>query len=149
MVKDAGGIPRKFDLVPQPHLTAGSWGTVTAVPAARQAALDMREALRRLQPNTTDGTSPRQILGEAKRPFLEVEARHKAPGQPDAIFERVATGLLAFVGPEYPDFISFSYIAHFVEVRVEPHTRHAYACRVWSASWTAAAWSARALHAAR
>jgi xanthine dehydrogenase YagR molybdenum-binding subunit len=117
---------------PQPHLTAGSWGTATAVPAARQAALDMREALRRLRPNATDETSPRQILRDAKRPFLEVEARHKAPGQPDAVFERLATGLLAFAGPEYPDFISFSYIAHFVEVRVEPRTRRVRVPRVVS-----------------
>jgi xanthine dehydrogenase YagR molybdenum-binding subunit len=34
-------------------------------------------------------------------------------------------GQLAISGPVYPGFVTFSYIAHFVEVRVEPGT-----CRV-------------------
>jgi CO/xanthine dehydrogenase Mo-binding subunit len=29
---------------------------------------------------------------------------------------------IAHAGPEYPDFVTFSYIAHFAEVRVEPAT---------------------------
>jgi xanthine dehydrogenase YagR molybdenum-binding subunit len=110
---------------PPPHLTAGSWGTATAVPAARQAAIDMREALRKLQPEASNGATPAGILRHAKRPFLEVEARHQAPGAPDAVFDRMKQGLLAYVGPEFPEFVSFSFIAHFVEVHVEPAT-----CRV-------------------
>jgi xanthine dehydrogenase YagR molybdenum-binding subunit len=117
---------------PSAHLTAGSWGTATAVPAARQAALDMRDALRQLRPDASEGTPPRQILRDANRPFLEVEARHRAPGQPEAVFERLASGLLASAGPEYPDFVSFSYIAHFIEVRVEPRTRRVRVARVVS-----------------
>jgi xanthine dehydrogenase YagR molybdenum-binding subunit len=121
---------------PPPHLTAGSWGTATAVPAARQAALDMLDALRRLRADTSlaadESATPRQILRAAGRPYLEVEARHRAPGQPEAVFDRLAQGQLAFAGPEYPEFVSFSYIAHFVEVRVEPNTRRVRVPRVVS-----------------
>ena len=117
---------------PPPHLTAGSWGTATAVPAARQAALDLVDALRQLTPDARRNRTPRDILREAGRPFLEVETRHRAPGQPDAIFDRLATGMLSLAGPEYPDFVSFSYIAHFVEVRVEPTTRRVRVARVVS-----------------
>jgi xanthine dehydrogenase YagR molybdenum-binding subunit len=121
---------------PPPHLTAGSWGTATAVPAARQAALDMLEALRRLRADAhlggDDDATPQQILRAAGRPYLEVEARHRAPGQPEAVFDRLAQGQLAFAGPEYPEFVSFSYIAHFVEVRVEPNTRRVRVPRVVS-----------------
>jgi xanthine dehydrogenase YagR molybdenum-binding subunit len=110
---------------PPPHLTAGSWGTATAVPAARQAAIDMRAALRQLQPDASSDATPADILRRAKRASLEVEARNQAPGAPDAVFDRMNQGLIAYVGPEFPEFVSFSFIAHFVEVRVEPTT-----CRV-------------------
>jgi xanthine dehydrogenase YagR molybdenum-binding subunit len=107
---------------PPPHLTAGSWGTATAVPAARQAAIDMRAALRQLQPDAPGDATPADILRRAKRASLEVEARNQAP---DAVFERMKQGLLGYVGPEFPEFVAFSFIAYFVEVRVEPTT-----CRV-------------------
>jgi xanthine dehydrogenase YagR molybdenum-binding subunit len=35
-------------------------------------------------------------------------------------------------GPVYPDFVTFSYIAHFVEVRIEPNTRRIRVPRVVS-----------------
>jgi xanthine dehydrogenase YagR molybdenum-binding subunit len=117
---------------PPPHLTAGSWGTATAVPAARQAALAMVDALRRLAPGWRPGDKLTATLRAAQRPVLEVEARHKAPGQPDAIFDRLKTGLLSLAGPEYPEFVSFSYIAHFVEVHVERFTRRVRVARVVS-----------------
>jgi len=117
---------------PPPHLTAGSWGTATAVPAARRAALEMVDALRKLRPDTPDGSLPREILREAKRPFLDVEVRHSAPGAPDSLFGNLANGVLAMAGPEYPEFVTFSYIAHFVEVRVEPNTRRVRVPRVVS-----------------
>jgi xanthine dehydrogenase YagR molybdenum-binding subunit len=114
------------------HLTAGSWGTATAIPAARQAALDMRSALEALHAAGTAGRSPQQILRDANRPMLEVEARHHAPGVPDATYASLAQGQLAIAGPEYPDFVTYSYIAHFVEVRVEPGTRRVRVPRVVS-----------------
>lgn len=92
-------------LGPPQHLTAGSWGTATAVPAARLAAVDLLAELRRLAPRAGDGRTPRQVLRGASRPFLEVEARHQAPGQPPAAFGRLAQGWVAAVGPEYRDFV--------------------------------------------
>jgi xanthine dehydrogenase YagR molybdenum-binding subunit len=107
------------------HNTAGAWGTATAVSVAAKAAGEMLSALHRLQPDGAPGRSPVQILRNAGRPFVEVEVRHLPIGLPDAAFGRLTKGLLAIAGPEYPEFVSFSYIAHFVEVRVEPTT-----CRV-------------------
>jgi xanthine dehydrogenase YagR molybdenum-binding subunit len=54
-----------------------------------------------------------------------VEVRRVPIGLPDAAFGRLSKGLLAIAGPEYPAFVTFSYIAHFVEVRIEPTT-----CRI-------------------
>jgi xanthine dehydrogenase YagR molybdenum-binding subunit len=124
LLGDTAGAP--------PHLTAGSWGTATAVPAARRTALDMVAALRKLGFKGGGSATPQEFLRAVGRPFLEVEARHRAPGQPDAVFDRLNQGLLALGGPEYPEFVSFSYIAHFVEVRVEPNTRRVRVPRVVS-----------------
>lgn len=119
------------DAGPQ-HNTAGAWGTATAVPAAAQAADEMLAALRRLRPDAPAGHPPDRILRDAGQPFLEVEARRLPPGLPDAAWGRLARGLLAIAGPDYPEFVSFSYIAHFVEVRIEPHTRRIRVPRVVS-----------------
>jgi xanthine dehydrogenase YagR molybdenum-binding subunit len=115
-----------------PHLTAGSWGTATAIPAVRQAALDLREALRKLEPGAAAGRTPQQILRAAGRPYLEVVARHAGPGQPSAVFNRLEQGQLVINGPEYEKFVAFSFIAHFVEVRIEPGTRRVRVPRVVS-----------------
>jgi xanthine dehydrogenase YagR molybdenum-binding subunit len=61
-----------------------------------------------------------------------VEIQKKAPGQADAIYDRPAAGHLSFAGPVYPEFVTFSYCAHFVEVRVEPTTRRVRIPRVVS-----------------
>jgi xanthine dehydrogenase YagR molybdenum-binding subunit len=104
------------------HLTAGSWGTATAVPAASEAADAMLKALAELGQGDPVGRKPAELLKAARRPSLTVEIRRKAPGQPDQIFGRLSTGLPAAMGPTFPEFVSFSYIAHFVEVRIEPVT---------------------------
>ena len=118
-------------IVPQ-HLTAGSWGTASAIPAADAACDAMLKALADLAPGGLAGRTPAQILKAARRPFLEVEVRTKAPGQPDAIFDRLNAGLVSVGGPIYPDFVTYSYIAHFVEVRIEPTTRRVRVPRVVS-----------------
>ncbi len=105
------------------HLTAGSWGTATAIPLAEDAAEALLNALEPLATGASD--TPAQVLQRAGRNSIEVEVRRKAPGQPDAVFQRLQGGLPAAIGPVYPEFVSMSYIAHFVEVRVEPGT-----CRV-------------------
>ena len=115
---------------PPHHITAGSWGTATAVPAVRLAALDLLEQLRALDPAAGRGRTPAQVLRAAGRRFLQVEARHQAPGQSPDAFSRLAVGAFAAVGPEFEEFTSFSYSAHFVEVRVEPTTRRIRVPRV-------------------
>jgi xanthine dehydrogenase YagR molybdenum-binding subunit len=114
------------------HLTAGAWGTASAVPAANAAAEAMLKALHDLRPNVPTGQTPAESLKAVWQPSLEVEVRRHAPGQPDAVFGRLDQGLLAFAGPVFPDFVTFSYIAHFVEVRIEPRTRRARIPRVVS-----------------
>ena len=73
-----------------------------------------------------------KALRAAGRPFLEVEARHRAPGQPDGVFGRLDHGMPAAAGPACPGFVAFSHVAHFVEVRVEPRTRRVRVPRVVS-----------------
>jgi xanthine dehydrogenase YagR molybdenum-binding subunit len=114
------------------HLTAGSWGTASAIPTAGDAAAAMLKALAELDPGGPPDRTPAQILKAVGRPSLEVQVRKKAPGQPDAIYDRLAAGLPSIAGPVFADFVTFSYIAHFVEVRVEPSTRRVRVPRVVS-----------------
>ena len=114
------------------HLTAGSWGTASAIPAAEDAADAMLKALAELSPVAFAGRTPAEILKAAGRRSLEVEVQRKAPGQPDAIFGRLCAGLPSMGGPVYGNYVTFSYIAHFVEVRIEPGTRRIRVPRVVS-----------------
>jgi xanthine dehydrogenase YagR molybdenum-binding subunit len=114
------------------HCTAGSWGTASAVPTATDAAEAMLRELAHLAPGRTSNQTPAQILKSVGRSSLEVEVRRKAPGQPDAIYDRLAAGLPSVGGPVFADFVTFSYIAHFVEVHVEPSTRRIRVPRVVS-----------------
>lgn len=114
------------------HLTAGSWGTASAVPAALEAADALLEKLAELGPLRDRARAPAEILKAAGRDSLEVEVRRKAPGQPEQIFDRLSAGLVSPGGPVYPEFATFSFIAHFVEVRVEPGTRRIRVPRVVS-----------------
>ncbi|WP_437485527.1 xanthine dehydrogenase family protein molybdopterin-binding subunit [Sorangium sp. So ce1014] len=124
LVGNTGSVPQ--------HLTAGSWGAATALPAVHQAALNMLRELGRLAGDGPAHRTFQQILRDAGRSHVDVEARHHAPGQPDAIFDRVAQGLPAAAGPAYPDFVSMSFCAQFVEVRIEPRTRRIRVPRVVS-----------------
>ncbi|MDQ1081626.1 xanthine dehydrogenase family protein molybdopterin-binding subunit [Pseudoroseomonas cervicalis] len=114
------------------HLTAGSWGSASSLPAVRRAALALRDRMEELRQGRTLRGNLHQRLARLRRPQIEVEARAQAPGQPDAVFGRLTSGLPAAAGPEYPDFVSFSHAAHFVEVRVEPTTRRIRVPRVVS-----------------
>jgi xanthine dehydrogenase YagR molybdenum-binding subunit len=113
------------------HLTAGSWGTASAVPAVEDAADAMLKALAEL-PRSNTVRTPAEILKAAGLPSLEVEVQRKAPGQPDAIFERLRAGLPSIGGPVYGTYVTFSYIAHFAEVRIEANTRRIRVPRVVS-----------------
>ena len=115
LIGDTGVAPQ--------HLTAGSWGTASVLPPVEAAATQLLADLRE-QAGSRAGASATvvELLGASGRKFAQAESRNCAPGQPEQVFERLAAGLVAPVGPEYPDFVSFSFVAHFVEVCVEPTT---------------------------
>ena len=124
VIGDTRGAPQ--------HMTAGSWGTASAIPTANAAADAMLNALARLIAGGAAGRTPAQVLKAAGRACLEVQIQAKAPGQPDEVYGRIAAGQLSFAGPVYPEFVTFSYSAHFVEVRVEPTTARVRIPRVVS-----------------
>ena len=121
---DTGNFPH--------HNTAGSWGTATAVPAAVEAAERLVAELRERAPEAPPGATPVQLLQAAGLDSHQVQVRRKPAGQGDQVWERLDRGLQGAVGPEYPDFVTFSYVAHFVEVRIEPRTRRIRVPRVVS-----------------
>ncbi|GAA5114824.1 xanthine dehydrogenase family protein molybdopterin-binding subunit [Pseudonocardia adelaidensis] len=105
------------------HLTAGSWGTASALPAVHAALGRLRTELGL---PATGALDLRAEVAAAGRSRVDVEAATVGAGQPtEPVVDRLRTGLVAIAGPEYPEFVTFSYIAHFVEVRVEPTT-----CRI-------------------
>lgn len=114
------------------HLTAGSWGTASVAPAAEEAAQALLDALAQLAPGHDPALKPAEVLALAQRERIEAEVRRKAPGQPDAVYGRLQGGMPAPAGPVYPEFVSMSYAAHFVEVSVEPVTRRIRVPRVVS-----------------
>ncbi len=63
---------------------------------------------------------------------VDVQAATFAPGQTPEVLDVARSGRVSLAGPEYPGFVSFSFIAHFVEVRVEPTTRRVRVPRVVS-----------------
>ncbi len=130
--------PNKLDIVigdtsvtPQ-HMTAGSWGTSSAAPLVEKIARQMKATLAELLAGKQiDGNVHRQ-LAVVKRPFIQVEASQLAPGQDAKAFDGLRNSGYALAGPAYPEFTTFSYIAHFVEVHVEPLTRRIRVPRVVS-----------------
>jgi len=124
VIGDTRGAPQ--------HMTAGSWGTASAIPAANAAADAMLNALAKLIAGGAACRTPAQVLKAAGRASLEVHIQAKASGQPDEVYGRIAAGQLSFAGPVYPEFVTFSYSAHFVEVRVEPTTARVRIPRVVS-----------------
>ncbi|TWF80270.1 xanthine dehydrogenase YagR molybdenum-binding subunit [Pseudonocardia hierapolitana] len=105
------------------HLTAGSWGTASALPAVHAA---LRRLRTELDLPSTGAPDLRAAVAAAGRPRVDVEATTVGAGQPtEPVVDRLRTGLVTIAGPEYPEFVTFSYIAHFVEVTVEPTT-----CRI-------------------
>lgn len=105
------------------HLTAGSWGTATAIPAAVEAADQLLAEL---------GPNPLATLAERGQDEYQVSIERRAPGQPAEMARRLHAGQPAPWGPIYGEFVSFSYAAHFVEVHVEPTTRRVRVPRVVS-----------------
>jgi len=103
------------------HLTAGSWGTATALPAVHSGLRELRKLLNVADTGDVDVASAVSVAGHPVR----VSVDSLGPGQsPDALAQ-ARSGHLAIAGPVFPGFVIFSWIAHFVEVRVEPTT-----CRI-------------------
>ncbi|NBH01845.1 xanthine dehydrogenase family protein molybdopterin-binding subunit [Amycolatopsis sp. SID8362] len=103
------------------HLTAGSWGTATALPAVHAGLRELRKHLNAADTGAVDVAA---AVGRAGHP-VEVEVATVGAGQGPEVVDQSKAGHLAIAGPVYPEFSTFSWVAHFVEVRVEPTT-----CRI-------------------
>ncbi len=115
--------------VPQ-HLTAGSWGTATALPAVHAALRELRKQLGVADSGPIDVAAAVAATGQTA---VAASATTVAPGQPeDVVVGQLRAGLPAIAGPEYPGFTAFSFIAHFAEVRAEPTTSRIRVPRVVS-----------------
>ncbi len=114
--------------VPQ-HLTAGSWGTASAVPAIQRALRELRSKLGLPETGPVDLADAVTAAGGAT---VMAEGAAHGHGQPDAIYDRLRTSLVSATGPDFGDFVSFSHAAHFVEVRIEPGIRRIRVHRVVS-----------------
>ncbi len=114
------------------HSTSGSRGTTSVVPAVIEAAAKMKAAVAELIGQRSIPGDIHRQLATVRRPFLQVEVSTLAPGLDAGALDRLRAGGRAIAGPEYPQFTSLSYIAHFVEVRVEPSTRRVRVPRVVS-----------------
>lgn len=114
------------------HTTAGSWGTASTTPIAEKAARQIKAAITELlNGREVTGNLHRQ-LASVKRPSVQVEVSQLGPGQQPEALQQMQNFGYALDGPAYPNFTSFSYIAHFVEVHVEPRTRRVRVPRVVS-----------------
>lgn len=111
------------------HLTAGSWGTASALPAVQAALGELREVLDVPASGDVDVAAAVRATG---RPAVAVEATTLAPGQSRDDLAQLDKGVLAIGGPVYPEFVTFSWAAHFVEVRIERTTRRIRVPRVVS-----------------
>ncbi|MET0402260.1 MAG: xanthine dehydrogenase family protein molybdopterin-binding subunit [Cystobacter sp.] len=114
------------------HPTSGSSGTTSVVSAAVTAAAKMRAAADALFAGRELSGNLHQRLFKVRRPYLEIEASQVGPGQDPSVLDALRHGGFGVSGPHYPAFTSFSYIAHFVEVHVEPRTRRVRVPRVVS-----------------
>lgn len=114
------------------HNTAGSWGTAGAIPATAKAVERMRSAVSELLDGRQIAGNLHRQLATVRRPSLQIEVSEVGPGQNADALDSLRQGGYAVAGPEYPSFTTFSYIAHFVEVHIEPRTRRVRMPRVVS-----------------
>ena len=102
------------------HLTAGAWGTATALSAVHKALRELRKQLGTGDTGTVDVAAAVRATGHGSP---EVEVTSLGQGQPPEMLDRSRAGLVAPAGPIFPNFTAFSWAAHFVEVLVEATTR--------------------------
>ena len=112
------------------HITAGSWGTASVVPVALKAVERARAAMADLLDGRQIAGNLHRQLATVRRPSVtvEVSAEPHGQGREELAMMRRTGDVIA--GPQYPQFTTYSYIAHFVEVHVEPHTRRIRVPRV-------------------
>ncbi|MFB4268097.1 xanthine dehydrogenase family protein molybdopterin-binding subunit [Nonomuraea sp. GTA35] len=111
------------------HLTAGAWGTNSSLLAVHAALRELRERLGVPPEGPVDVAAAVRATGAQE---VVAEAVTQGPGQPPEAIDRMRAGLVAPAGPDYPDHVAFSFIAHFVEVRVEPAAPRVRVSRVVS-----------------
>jgi xanthine dehydrogenase YagR molybdenum-binding subunit len=93
-----------------------------------QAAIDeLRKALDVTEPGDVDIAAAVRATGTS---VVTADSTVVAPGQDQQALDQLGGGLLAFAGPVYPEFVTFSWVAHFAEVRIEPTTRRIRVPRV-------------------
>jgi xanthine dehydrogenase YagR molybdenum-binding subunit len=131
-------------IVPPQHVTAGATGAATVSIPIAKAALRLRGTLAELaarngraafagvDPAAThlrggrlhlpggESEGVANILASAGIDHVDGAASGTAPGMKPEAFAQAALGKVAFYGPEFPTHVSFSYIAHFVEIQVDP-----------------------------
>jgi xanthine dehydrogenase YagR molybdenum-binding subunit len=131
-------------IVPPQHVTSGSTGAATVSIPIAKAALRLRGTLAELaatngraafagvDPAATrlrggrlhlpggESEGVANILASAGIDHVDGAANGTAPGMEPEAFAQAALGKVAFSGPEFPTHVSFSYIAHFVEIQVDP-----------------------------
>jgi xanthine dehydrogenase YagR molybdenum-binding subunit len=129
---------------PPQHVTSGSTGAATVSVPVRDAAIQLRNTLAMLATQARgsqfahaeamslkldggalidpDGHSEpvADILKHHGLDHVEGQARGSAPGMKPDAFQQAALGKVAFSGPEFPDYLAFSFIAHFAEVHIAP-----------------------------
>jgi xanthine dehydrogenase YagR molybdenum-binding subunit len=143
-------------IVPPQHVTSGATGAATisipivkaslrlrhtlaelAVKGGRAAFAGVDPALTRLRggrlhlPNG-ESASVADILAAARVHYVDGIANGAAPGMSQDAFKQAALGKVAFFGPEFPTHVSFSYIAHFAEVQIDPLAPRARVTRMLS-----------------
>jgi xanthine dehydrogenase YagR molybdenum-binding subunit len=141
-------------IAPPQHTTAGSWGTASAAPAVQDAARSVRAQLmtlatshrllqgvdparlvmrnERVEAPDGRGIAVSALLRDAGIAHLDGRSERLPLGMTPDAWPRAKGGRITLVGPEYPDFVAFSYIAHFAEVRVDPRIRRARVSRIVS-----------------
>jgi xanthine dehydrogenase YagR molybdenum-binding subunit len=136
------------------HTTAGSWGTATATPPVQIAATKIRSQLVALatapkgrfagaDPSHITLRSGRMIMGGTSASIADVlkaaglahldgQATAPTPGQDPHAMDAALAGQIATNGPVFPDFVTFSYGAHFAEIRIDPRIRRVRVERIVS-----------------
>ncbi len=107
---------------PQP-LTAGQWGTASVVPVTAKAVAKLKASLEEMAAGRQLNGNIHTRLTLLNHPYLEVTVSELAPGQNPAAIESMRQGGFAIAGPEFPTATAMSYIAHFVEIHIDPGTR--------------------------